>query len=68
MTPHEIHAATHDAANKDAPATSDKALIAMRVLLVSFLDATNKGYPESMKTMSIDQIRLLNQLHLAAGL
>jgi hypothetical protein len=40
----------------------------MRALLVGFLDATDKGCPESMKAMSIDQICLLNQLHLAVGL
>jgi len=32
------------------------------------VEATDKDCPESMKAMSIDQIRLLNQLHLAAGL
>lgn len=68
MTPREIFTASQDAANKDAPTASDQALIAMRGLLVNFLDATDKGYPESMKSMSIDQLRLLNQLHLAVGL
>ena len=68
MTPREIYAATYDAANKDVPAASDKALIALNIILVSFHDATDKGCPESMKTMSIDQVRLLNQLHLAVGL
>ena len=43
-------------------------LLALRDLVVGFLDATDKGCPESMKTMSIDQTRLLNQLHLAVGL
>ena len=47
---------------------SDRALLAIHDLLVRFLDATDKGCPESMKAMSIDQARLLNQLHLAAGL
>ena len=43
-------------------------LIALRDLVVSFLDATDKECPESMKAMSITQARLLNQLHLAVGL
>jgi hypothetical protein len=68
MTPREIWAAMQQATLHDRPSTSDRALLAMRALLVSFLDATDKDYPESMKAMSIDQIRLLNQLHLAVGL
>jgi hypothetical protein len=68
MTPREIFAAAQGAALKDAPSASDRALLAMHDLLVHFLDATDKGCPESMKSMSIDQIRLLNQLHLAVGL
>ena len=68
MTPREIFAAAQDAASKDAPTTADQALIAMRKLLVSFVDATDKGCPESMKSMSIDQLRLLNQLSMAVGL
>lgn len=47
---------------------SDRALLAMHGLLVRFLDATDKGCSDSMKAMSIDQIYLLNQLHLAVGL
>ena len=47
---------------------SDRALLAMHDLVVHFLDATDKGHPQSMKAMSSDQIRLLNQLHLAVGL
>ena len=43
-------------------------LLALRDLLVSFLEATDKDCPESMKAMSIEQVRLLNQLHLAVGL
>jgi len=43
-------------------------LLALRDLVVGFLDATDKGCPESMKSMSIEQARLLNQLHLAVGL
>jgi hypothetical protein len=66
VTPREIHAATREAAQRDQPSASDRALLALRTLLVSFLDATDKG--ESMKAMSIDEIRLLNQLHLAVGL
>jgi len=43
-------------------------LLALRDLLVQFLDATDTECPESMKAMSITQARLLNQLHLAVGL
>jgi hypothetical protein len=68
VTPREIHAATREAAQHDPPSASDRALIELRALLVGFLDATDTGYPDSMKAMSIDQIRLLNQLHLAVGL
>jgi len=68
MTAREIWAAMQQAALRDQPSTSDRALLALRDLLVGFLDATDKGYPDSMKEMSIDQVRLLNQLHLAVGL
>jgi hypothetical protein len=68
VTPREIFAATLEAARKKPQAASDHALRALHELLVSFLDATNTGCPESMKAMSIDQVRLLNQLHLAVGL
>ena len=68
MSPREIVAITQEAARRAQPSESDRALIALRALLVSFLDATNTGCPESMKAMSIDQARLLNQLHLAVGL
>lgn len=68
MTPREIFAATQEAAQQSPPNAEGRALIAMRDLLTSFLDATNTGCPESMKAMSIDQTRLLNQLHLAVGL
>ena len=46
----------------------EQELLALRDLVVSFLDATDKECPESMKAMSITQVRLLNQLHLAVGL
>ena len=68
MSPREIWKALQEAARRDQPNGSDRELLALRDLLVSFLDATNTGCPESMKAMSIDQIRLLNQLHLAVGL
>ena len=71
MTSREILMATQiaiqEAARRGQPTAEGRALIALRDLLVSFLDAT-KDCPESMKTMSIDQARLLNQLHLAVGL
>ena len=68
MTPREIRAALTTLQEAAELSTSDCALIALRDLLVSFLNATNTGCPESMKAMSIDQTRLLNQLHLAVGL
>jgi len=79
MTPRDILAVTQgamirsapgprDCAARAEPSESDRALLAMHDLLVRFLDATDKGCPESMKAMSIDQARLLNQLHLAVGL
>ena len=68
MTPREISTAAHDAARQEAPSTEARALVAMRDLLRSFIEATDKGCPESMKAMSIDQVRILNQLYLAAGL
>ena len=67
MTSREIYAAIHVAALCVEPNTSDRALIAMRDLIVEFIDATAKGPPDSMRAMTIDQIRLLNQLHLAVG-
>ena len=68
MTPREILAAAQGAMLRAERSESDRALLAMHDLLVRFLDATDKGCPESMKAMSIDQARLLNQLHLAVGL
>jgi hypothetical protein len=47
---------------------SDRALLATHDLIVTFLDATDAGCPESMKALSIDQVNLLNKLHLAVGL
>ena len=68
MIPREIFAAAQEAARRAQPSEADRALIALRDLLASFLDATNTGCPESLKAMSIDQARLLNQMHLAVGL
>ena len=68
MTAREILAAVQIATQREQPSAEDRALMALRDLLVDFLNETDKGYPDSMKAMSIDQIRLLNQLHLAVGL
>lgn len=68
MSPQEIWNAVQLATHRNQPSTEDRALLALRRLLVCFLDATDKDCPESMKTMSVDQIRLLNQLHLSVGL
>ena len=68
MTTREILSATQGATLRSDHSESDRALLALRDLVVLFLDATDKGCPESMKAMSIDQARLLNQMHLAVGL
>lgn len=68
MTPREILHATQEVMLRAERDEADRALLAMHNLLISFLDATDKDCPESMKAMSIDQVRLLNQLHLAVGL
>ncbi len=70
MTAQEIFAAVREAterAERRESGASDQALIAMRDLIASFIEATDKGYPDSLKEMSIDQVRILNQLHLAVG-
>jgi len=68
MTLREILAATQGAMIHAERSESERALLALRDLVVDFLDATDKGCPDSMKAMSIDQARLINQLHLAVGL
>ena len=68
MNAREIHTTAQEAASCTVPSPEGKALVALRDLLVHFLDATDTGCPESMKAMSIDQVRLLNQMHLAVGL
>lgn len=71
MTPREIQMTTEiavqEGSRRGRPTAEGRALIALRDLLVSFIDATDKGCPESIKAMSIDQVRILNQLHLAVG-
>lgn len=67
MTPREIATTSRIAADLAAPTPSDQALVAMQALLVSFIDATEKAGPEAMQWMSIDQVRIFNQLYLAAG-
>ena len=66
--PRDIHWTAQQASQSNQPTASDCALLALSDLLIRFLAATDTGCPESMKAMSIDQIRLLNQLHLAVGL
>lgn len=68
MTTREILSATQGVMLRAERSEADRALLAMHDLVVRFLDATNKGCPESMKAMSIEQARILNQLHLAVGL
>lgn len=70
MTPKEICTIGRQAALQDPPSASDLALIALHDLVLQFVEATDgpNGCPASMKVMSIQQIALLNQLHLAIGL
>ena len=83
MTPNEIRVAAQQALARRFGATADDlrkldargvehsaddALRALRDLVVGFLTATDKGCPESMKTMSIEQIQILNKLYLAVGI
>ena len=70
MTPHEIWNAMQQAALRTPPSASDRTLLSLRDLLLSFIDATSgpRGYPDSMQSMSAAQIRFLNRLHLAVGL
>lgn len=42
-------------------------LLALRDLLSSFIDATEGAGREATQWMSIDQVRILNQLYLAVG-
>lgn len=56
------------AALHDQPSAEDRALLTLRDLLLGFIDATDKDYPDSMKAMSMKQIHFLNKLHLAVGL
>ena len=58
MTPRDILTATQGAMIRSERSESDRALLAMHDLFVGFLDATDKGCPDSMKTMLIDQIRV----------
>jgi hypothetical protein len=71
MNPREIFAAMQRVALIDRPGTSDRALLSLRELVVGFLDATAATTTDgtlSMRAMSLDQIRFLNQLHVAVGL
>lgn len=68
-TAREIYAviAAIEDRRRDRPHESvgyEQELLALRDLVASFLDATDKECPES----TITQARLLNQLHLAVGL
>jgi len=70
MTPRAIFAAIQKAESPHPQSAEAQALLALRDLLVGFIDATDgpNGYPDSMASMSMDQIRFLNLLHLAVGL
>lgn len=69
MSPREIWTAMQKASLRDPPSESDRALLAVLDLLVGFLDATTgpDGYPAAMKAMTMDQVRYLNQFHVAVG-
>ena len=71
MSPKEIRQALQAAAEAPVPSNSDRALVALRGLLTSFVAATEQADRDghgSMKAMSIEQVRVLNQLYIAAGL
>jgi hypothetical protein len=71
VSPQEIRQALHVAANASAPSDSERALVALRGLLSSFVEATEQADRDghgSMKAMSIEQLSALTQLYFAAGL
>ena len=59
MSPSEIRQAMQAAANASTPSNSERALVALRGLLGSFVEATEQADRNghgSMKAMSIEQI------------
>lgn len=71
MNPREIWAALQRAALIDRPNETESALLGLRALVADFLKATGDttaSGEQSMRHMSLDQIRSLNQLHVAVGL
>lgn len=70
MKPREIAAEVGEAAHRCAQATAapaDHALVALRSLVAEFTLALERAGSEATQWMSIDQVRILNQLYLAVG-
>ena len=65
MTPNEIWNEMQRTALCNRPGEAGVALLALRDLLVQFLEATDGP---SMQAMSSNQLRFLNQLHVAVDL
>jgi len=71
VTAREIALAVSEAADRCARGTTltsaEPALVALRSLVADFTTALERAGKEAAQWMSIEQIRLLNQLYLAVG-
>lgn len=70
MTAREIAAAVSEAAHRCAQGSAtpaDHALVALRSIVADFTLALERAGEEATQWMSIDQVRLVNQLYLAVG-
>jgi hypothetical protein len=70
VKPREIAAEVREAAHRCAQGTAapvDHAVVALRSLVADFTLALERAGNEATRWMSIDQVRILNQLYLAAG-
>ena len=71
MKPQEIALAVSEAADRCARGatltSAEPALVALRSLVADFTLALERAGHEATQWMSIEQVRLLNQLYLAMG-
>jgi hypothetical protein len=71
VKPHEIALAVSDAADRCARGaeltSADPALVALRSLVADFVIALERAGREATQWMSIEQVRLLNQMYLVVG-
>ena len=71
MKPHEIALAVSEAADQCARGatltSAEPALVALRSLVAEFTLALERAGSEATQWMSIEQVRILNQLYLAVG-